>query len=397
MPALAVSLAVATIDSLSQEKPVKQIVVEDYIRTQYRPLLNYLFFDQGSSQLPSRYHLLGPNEVQRFNYATFNDYETLPLYYEALNIFGQRMRDFPKARMTIVGCNDGQAENSNKDLSKGRAEHVFDYLRDMWHVEPERMKLEFRNLPEKPSSVSDTDGSAENRRVEISSNTWQIMEPILTTDTAHVPKPSIVRFLLHAAAEAGVKNYIVSVKVADRGLKDFTGNDTLPPHLDLDLDKEPGAVLKKLGILHTSLTVADQAGQSAGSDEISIPVRHYTLLDKHLEGSVDTIISRYNLILFDFNRNELTEANQRITSFVHSRITEESKVQILGYTDRMGSDQYNQKLSENRAKSTQQSIGVKADDVRGLGRSQLLYDNTLPEGRFYCRTVTVVVTTPTKE
>ena len=55
---------------------------------------------------------------------------------------------------------------------------------------------------------------------------------------------------------------------------------------------------------------------------------------------------------------------------------------------------YNQKLSAQRARSTERFIGVSNADVRGLGRSVLLYNNALPEGRFYSRTVTVVVTTP---
>jgi arginase family enzyme len=32
--------------------------------------------------------------------------------------------------------------------------------------------------------------------------------------------------------------------------------------------------------------------------------------------------------------------------------------------------------------------------VKGLGESVLLYDNSQPEGRFYCRTVEIVVETP---
>ena len=90
----------------------------------------------------------------------------------------------------------------------------------------------------------------------------------------------------------------------------------------------------------------------------------------------------------------LSEANRRIADFVKARISKESKVSILGYTDRIGSDDYNRQLSELRVRRTQQYLGIDKAEVHGLGRSALLYDNSLPEGRFYSRTVTVIVTTP---
>jgi hypothetical protein len=32
----------------------------------------------------------------------------------------------------------------------------------------------------------------------------------------------------------------------------------------------------------------------------------------------------------------------------------------------------------------------------GMGERELIYNNELPEGRFYCRTVTITVETPIK-
>ncbi|HWF44987.1 MAG TPA: OmpA family protein, partial [Candidatus Kapabacteria bacterium] len=401
-PILATSLQFAKIDSNQDEQPIKEVVIEDYIRTQYRPLLNFIFFDEGSSALSTRYHTISSSETKTFQYSDLNDYETLPLYYDVLNILGKRMRDYPKAKLTLVGCNDGQSENGNKLLSQARAKTVFQYLKIRWNIDSNRVKIEVRDLPDKPSTVTDSDGAKENRRVEIYSNVWQVLEPIFTTDTAHIPEPSIVRLLPNGTAEAGFQNWQVSSWTSQHEgnleyLKDFPGSDSLPRYLDWDLEKEREPVLASLDTVHAVLHVQDRANQTAQSDEITLPVRHYTLLDKHCEGSIDTIISRYSLILFDFDRGALSDANRRIANFVKARISDESKVSILGYTDRIGSDEYNQQLSELRARSTAHYIGLESrSDVRGLGRSVLLYDNTLPEGRFYSRTVTVVVTTPTK-
>ena len=60
----------------------------------------------------------------------------------------------------------------------------------------------------------------------------------------------------------------------------------------------------------------------------------------------------------------------------------------------MGDELYNEKLSQGRANTLAKSLNIPFDYVKGLGESILLYNNDLPEGRFYCRTVEVIVETP---
>ncbi len=396
-PVLTATLQMAMIDTDLTEKPLRELVIEDYIRTQYRPLLNYIFFETGSSDIPLRYHRLSQTQAQSFTASRLNEYETLPLYYEVLNIIGKRMNEYKDGKLTIVGCNDDLAvEKGNRSLSRTRAENVFNYLKDTWQIAPSRMKIEARNLPEKPSTVSDTDGAQENRRVEIYSNLWRIIEPVLSTDTAHIPKPSVVRFIPSCVAEAGVRKWEVAAIESEKKLKDFSGKDSLPNRLDWELEKEHGIVLASLDTVSSTLSIGDKIGQETESQPVNLPVRHYTLEQKHREGSIDTIISRYSLILFDFDRGVLSEANRRIADFVKDRITDEARVSIFGYTDRIGTDEYNRQLSESRARSAQKYIGLDRAEVKGLGRRILLYDNSLPEGRFYSRTVTIIVSTPTR-
>jgi len=44
-PVITAELATAMIDTDGVQKPIAELVIEDYIRTQYSPLLNYVFFD----------------------------------------------------------------------------------------------------------------------------------------------------------------------------------------------------------------------------------------------------------------------------------------------------------------------------------------------------------------
>jgi outer membrane protein OmpA-like peptidoglycan-associated protein len=72
------------------------------------------------------------------------------------------------------------------------------------------------------------------------------------------------------------------------------------------------------------------------------------------------------------------------------------KVQVEGYTDSVGGDDYNQKLSENRASAVKDfliSQGVSADNVtsKGFGKNDPVADNSTAQGRAQNRRVNMVV------
>jgi len=74
-------------------------------------------------------------------------------------------------------------------------------------------------------------------------------------------------------------------------------------------------------------------------------------------------------------------------------------VAIQGYTDSVGSEDYNQALSERRAESvksylTAQGIGATRLTASGKGRSDPVADNDSASGRQQNRRVEVVISNP---
>ena len=72
------------------------------------------------------------------------------------------------------------------------------------------------------------------------------------------------------------------------------------------------------------------------------------------------------------------------------------KVQVEGYTDSVGGDEYNQKLSENRANAVHDFLiqnGVPSTNVSaaGYGKNKPVADNSTPQGRAQNRRVNLVV------
>ena len=83
--------------------------------------------------------------------------------------------------------------------------------------------------------------------------------------------------------------------------------------------------------------------------------------------------------------------NSSILDYVRERMRPESRITITGYTDRTGNAITNKTLSLQRATAAAAVLNRPDATTQGRGREGLLHDNTTPEGRFYCRTVNIVV------
>lgn len=103
-------------------------------------------------------------------------------------------------------------------------------------------------------------------------------------------------------------------------------------------------------------------------------------------------------VLFDFNKYTLkSEARERLARISGIVLAyPDLKLEIEGHTDAIGSDEYNQTLSEKRADTVRGylvSSGVVPDHVTavGLGKSDPVADNTTAAGRKLNRRVEMVV------
>lgn len=103
-------------------------------------------------------------------------------------------------------------------------------------------------------------------------------------------------------------------------------------------------------------------------------------------------------VLFDFNKYTLKpEARERLARISGIVLAyPDLKLQIEGYTDSIGSDEYNQTLSEKRAETVRAylvSSGVSPDNVaaRGMGKADPIGDNSTAAGRKLNRRVEMIV------
>ncbi len=103
-------------------------------------------------------------------------------------------------------------------------------------------------------------------------------------------------------------------------------------------------------------------------------------------------------VLFDFNKYTLKpEARERLARISGIVLAyPDLKLQIEGYTDSIGSDEYNQTLSDKRAEAVRDylvSSGVSMNNVaaQGMGKSDPIADNSTASGRKLNRRVEMIV------
>jgi outer membrane protein OmpA-like peptidoglycan-associated protein len=399
---LSADITAVGVDADGKEVKNPKVIVEEFTSFKVKPLLNYIFFEDNSSALPVKYQTLNKSQAEKFQVNDLYSYETMEIYYNSLNVIGKRMTDNPKAKLKIVGCNsDFGNEKGNKELSTKRATIVKDYLVNIWIIKDTRLTVEGRNLPEKASTpATDAEKSEENRRVEIYTDDYEILAPVFLADTIRTSNPPIVRFYPTVKSDAGVTSWkITANQDIDNIQNSFVkeGNTTPSSTIDWEVAKNNSLTPKKPLPINYTIKVKDQAGKEFETPVKTLPFELVTIVRKREMGIQDKKIENFSLILFDFDKSVISGTNKKIVDMIKNRITPESIISIEGYTDRIGEDEYNMNLSEKRALTAKDAIGRKDAKVVGVGEGKLLYDNNIPEGRFYCRTVDIRIETPIKK
>lgn len=395
--ALSSALEAIGIGANGQRISSPTVTIEETEIEETFPLLPYIFFKQGDADLrATRADMLSAQQTQQFRIDALPS-DALGIYTHNLNIIGQRMKNAPKAILTITGCiNDVGDEKNNAALAKARAIAVRDYLVDVWHVRPEQLIVRNQGLPSKPANNEVEEGQAENRRVEISSTDYAILQPVSIREISKAATPPTVLLVPSVQAEGTLASWQLTLRQGNRALREYKGANTATEQkwnvMEYPIPQSEEPVV-------ATLFATDGSGQRTEAMQ-TIPVRQLTINRKRVEIKDDKRIEIFSLILFDFGKAELNPLNRTIMAEVQKRIEENSTVAIYGYADRTGTPEYNRDLAQRRCSEV-------ADFLRGtvpetnlsifpVGSDRLLYDNDIPEGRSYSRTVQIVIETPVR-
>lgn len=146
--------------------------------------------------------------------------------------------------------------------------------------------------------------------------------------------------------------------------------------------------------------LAEQQRQQAEQQKEAMRARLLAQLNQVLQ-TRDTargLIVSMPDVLFAFNKYDLKpEARERLAKISGIILAyPDLKLEIDGYTDSIGSDEYNQELSDKRAEAVRDflvSNGVNMNSVvaRGMGKADPVADNSTAQGRQLNRRVELIV------
>ncbi|HEX2898886.1 MAG TPA: porin family protein, partial [Bacteroidia bacterium] len=176
------------------------------------PLRNYVFFDLGSTQIPARYVTLRKDQVADFKEDQVEMFtpqnlsgrsnRQMIVYYNILNILGDRMVKNPNTTITLVGS----SEQGPKDGLE-MATSIQRYLVDVFGINESRIKVEGRSKPVKPSQSGGTRDLAllkeGDRRVTIESGS-----PILLMEFQTGPGAPLKPVEIVSVQEAPIESYL---------------------------------------------------------------------------------------------------------------------------------------------------------------------------------------------
>lgn len=372
------------------------------------PLRNYVFFNEGSTAIPNRYELLRKNQVKDFKedqlkvpvQESLSDRSKrqMTVYYNILNILGDRMEKNPSTAITLVGSSEKGPEDG-----RAMANSIKVYLVDVFGINPSRISIEGRSKPtipsEKPGGTRELKLLREgDQRVSIESNSAILLmefqsgpnaplKPVVITYPQEAPMESYVTFNNKGAKE-GFKSWTLEVKDENGKIQTFG------PYTE---DKISVSGKSILGNRSEGNFKAKMIGITK-NDQLSVkeaPIHVALWTPVRVEEGV-----RYSII-YEFDESTATSIYETyLTEIVAKKIPIGATVIIKGHTDIIGGEAHNQELSMARAndvktilenslsKTGRKDVKFQANGF-GEEESSAPFENKTPEERFYNRTVII--------
>ncbi|MDB5190460.1 MAG: outer membrane protein OmpA [Segetibacter sp.] len=371
-------------------------------------LRNSVFFNEGSTEIPTRYTRLSNTQAIAFKEAQLQQDQPnnlnngrssrqMAVYHNILNILGDRLRANPLSTISLSGA----AANKPAE-GKLMAENIKQYLVNTFGINATRISTEGRDKPlvpsEQPGATKELALLREgDRRVDIVSTS-----PAMLMQVGGVASPFLKPVQITAVQQDPLDSYV---------LFNATGAEELLKSWSVEVTDEQGKVQHYGPFTNEQGSVSGKTilgNNTQGNYKIVMLGETKSGRSITKESSVSLVKMedpkqeglRYS-ILFDFDKSSTIASYEKfLTDIVTPLIPENGTVIIHGHTDVIGDEKYNTVLSSERAGSAQKIIegalskagkkGVKFETI-GFGEDagNAPFENNLPEERFYNRTVII--------
>ncbi len=347
--------------------------------------LPYVFFDYNSAEIPARYNRDG---ATGFNTDMLAGKTDIDANHSGLDILGYRLRQYPDATVTLTGTNSNSGkERNNIELSRLRAMAIRDYLVKTWNIDAKRIIVDQRNLPELPTNPVTNAGMIENRRVEIASSDPRVTEPVkIETKQAQTVGETLVRFETNLNVDPRINITSWELLIDQNGSPLNIGDSGRGTPQKILTLKVPNAESLLNQPIHYQMNIYDANGTKYSADGMT------RIVNKAVESAN---LEKYAMLSFDFDRAEINPRALQMVNLIGESISKDATgVNVTGFCDNTGADDYNQALSEARADAAIKNLRKVTNlpvniNTKGQGKRDPKFTNDLPEGRMLNRRVEV--------
>lgn len=369
---------------------IPTITIEETESEEGFPVLPYIFYDNGKSNLNSTSQkLLTKNEADNFTENSLS-WDVFQIYDNTLNIIAKRISD-NSLLVELIG-NRIITSNTFEDekIIKSRLDEIRDYLTNVWSIDPKLIKTKVVDYKINNLSQND-DLYKEASRVEINSNNVKVIQPVYLKEIVKSSNPPKVGVDVSISSTKPPVKWDLQINQMNNNIRQYNGNELNFTKV-WKIDDDPIPVLEDK--IEFKLNAKDDFNGEAEVTE-DLQIKQLTIKKKREILKNDKKLEKYSLIIFDYNSADLKETHKDVIQKVKNSIKPNSTVTIAGYADRTGELEYNKQLALRRIQAVKSLLNVEANFIfEPYGSSVLLYDNNTEVGRSLCRTVQITIETP---
>jgi outer membrane protein OmpA-like peptidoglycan-associated protein len=336
------------------------------------PIVNAVFFDSASAQIPLNYRRSRDGSVMSADAVEAHNW----IMVRIANIVSEN----PNARIVLEGATSGVSNELDASLPKQRAEEVRDVLIDLG-VPASAISVKPLTLPRIASNNDLAGGRAENRRVDIIVVNAPLQRWVQSEEFAEARGSLAVTSQL-LGGDPSNQPGDVTYTIFEQDTLALTSKPAIAKNMLVPV--EPSAQALSIPVRASSGGVS--AIQPVDVDLARLPRRRIALRTDGFEA----------VLRFDYNSSELTDDVKILLQQLADQLPEGSTITIDGSADVLGSQERNRVLSDARASTTQaylRSITKKSFTFSSSSQSKS-FSNATPQGRFLNRNIKIRVPTP---